>query len=136
VLLISPDVLGAWNHSNVKRTRGGQRQYSDLAIEMALSFRLLFKMSLRQTQGFILSLARLTDLGVSTPNYSTLGRRATTLKVVPRLPRKYDLGESVILMVDSTGLKMVGENEWCEHKHKSKSRKAWRKQNKGSEPFY
>ena len=33
------------------------------------------------------------------------------------------------MIVDSTGIKIFGENEWCEKKHKVKGRKAWRKLN-------
>ena len=37
--------------------RGGQLQYSDFAIETALTLRLVFNLSLRQTEGFLLVIA-------------------------------------------------------------------------------
>ena len=37
-------------------TRGEQRQYSDLAIETALTLRLIFHLPLRQTEGFLTSI--------------------------------------------------------------------------------
>lgn len=39
-----------------KRQRGEQREYSDLAIETALTLRMLFRLALRQTEGFVGSL--------------------------------------------------------------------------------
>ncbi len=36
--------------------RGGQRKYSELAIETALTLRLLFHLPLRQTEGFLTAL--------------------------------------------------------------------------------
>ena len=80
-LLISPDVFIAWNQIFHKRKQGGQRLYSDIAIEITLTFRLLFKMSLRQTQGFIMALATLSKSSIQIPDYSTLSRRASSLQI-------------------------------------------------------
>ena len=41
--------------------RGGQLQYSDLAIETALTLRLLFHLPLRQTEGFLTSIITLIE---------------------------------------------------------------------------
>ena len=41
---------------------------------------------------------------------------------------KSNSNEAIHLAVDSTGLKIFGEGEWCEEKHKNKAkRKSWRK---------
>ena len=62
--------------------------------------------------------------------YSNLAvRTALTLRVVfslPPLTRSYD--GPIDLIVDSTGLKILGCGEWNAHKHKaSKKRRDWRK---------
>ena len=52
--------------------RGGQRQYSDLAIETALTLRLIFHLPLRQTEGFLTSIFGMLGLELSTPDHTTL----------------------------------------------------------------
>ena len=49
---VSPEAIATWEPAGVGR-RGGQRKYSDLAIETALTLRLLFHLPLRQTEGFL-----------------------------------------------------------------------------------
>ncbi len=96
----SKDAIAGWLHRG-KRKRGGQREYSDLAIETALTLRLLFRLPLRQTEGFVASLLRLMDLDLTSPDHTTLSRRAKELDVELR-----SFGEKtkIHLIVDSTGL--------------------------------
>ncbi len=54
-LWFAPEALATWAAVGVG-TRGGQLQYSDLAIETALTLRLLFHLPLRQTEGFVTSM--------------------------------------------------------------------------------
>ena len=55
------DAIKAWTpQKNGKR--GGQSVYSDIAIETSLSLRLLFRLPLRQTEGFLGSIFRLMSL--------------------------------------------------------------------------
>ena len=51
-LWMSPEAIAAWVPEK-GGSRGGQRRYSDLAIETALSLRLLFHQPLRQVAGFL-----------------------------------------------------------------------------------
>ena len=52
---LTPDAVAGWNARPTGR-RGGQPSYSDLAIETALTLRLLMHLPLRQTEGFLRSL--------------------------------------------------------------------------------
>ena len=70
---LAPDAIATWEAVGVG-TRGGQRQYSDLAIETALTLRLIFHLPLRQTEGFLTSIFRMPDLDLSVSNSSS-GRR-------------------------------------------------------------
>ena len=54
-LWLAPEALDAWAPGRVG-TRGGQFKYSDLAIETALTLRLIFHLPLRQAEGFLNSL--------------------------------------------------------------------------------
>ena len=53
-LWVSPEAIATWAPAGLG-TRGGQRQYSDVAIETALTLR-LFHLPLRQAEGFLQSL--------------------------------------------------------------------------------
>ena len=64
-------------------------------------------------------------LNLKAPDHTTLSRR-NQIVAVPPLTRSYD--GPIDLIVDSTGLKILGCGEWNAHKHKaSKKRRDWRK---------
>ena len=118
------DAVDAWNAAPSGRP-GGQRRYSDLAIVTALTLRLVFHLALRQTEGFVGSLIRVMGLELETPDHTTLCRRSHTV-TVPAIAKMHD--EPIHLVIDSTGLKMVGDGEWHAHRHKtSNKRRSWRK---------
>lgn len=98
--------------------------YSNLAIEACLMIKMLFKLPLRQTQGFVNSLFEMMKLAVSAPDYSTLCRRLKTLEV--KLPLQ-NLSRKLHLCLDSTGLKVYGEGEWKVRTHGWSKRRTWRK---------
>ena len=121
----SEDAIAAWNHvKSDKMKRGGQRVYSDLAIETAHTLRLVYKQPLRQTEGLLASIIQLLNLDLPIPDYTTLSRRAKGI-VLSKPPKSSS--DSRVIIVDSTGLKVVGEKEWMNHKHGTKQRKVWRK---------
>jgi hypothetical protein len=61
------------------------------------------------------------------PDFSTLSRRSKGLVLPPAKPR-IKTSDPGHLVVDSTGLKIFGEGEWLENKHKTKGkRKRWHK---------
>ncbi len=122
---VSEEALGLWRAPR-RATRGGQRTYSDLAIEICLTLSAVFKQPLRQTQGFMRSIATLLGVEIAVPDFSTLSRRGKGLTLPAT--RKTDRSDPVHLVVDSTGLKVFGEGEWLEKKHKTKrKRRSWRK---------
>jgi hypothetical protein len=122
---LSPEVEAAWRAER-RKTRGGQPVYSDLAITVCLTLGIVYKQPLRQTEGFVRSLVKLMDVDIRVPDYSTFSRRGTGLTLPIRSRAEKD--GPVHLVVDSTGLKIFGEGEWLENKHKTKpKRKSWRK---------
>ena len=106
--------------------RGAQFVYSAPTIAWMLTMRMLLKLPLRQTQGFIQSLLDLMGLVLAVPDYSTLSRRQGALRV--GLPKKqtHSLGSPMHLVVDSTGLKVYGEGEWKGRQHGWTKRRTWR----------
>src|SRR3712207_3833741 len=122
------DAVQAWT-AEPRTTRGGQPDYSTLAILAALTLRAAFRLPFRQTEGLIGSVIGLLGLNLAVPDHSTLCRRAETLEV-PR-PRPRRDGEPRHLLVDSTGLKLCGPGEWLVEKHGASKRRSWRKMHLG-----
>ena len=65
---------------------GGQQRFSDLAIETALSLRLVFDLPLRQTEGFVRSILTVLRAGLEAPDHTTLSRRSQLLDVAAHTP--------------------------------------------------
>ncbi|MFT5155352.1 MAG: hypothetical protein ACI841_005363, partial [Planctomycetota bacterium] len=79
-LWITPAAIKAWKAKPVGK-RGAPRKYSDLAIETALKLSLVFRLPLRQAEGFLRSLLGMMDLSLEAPDHTTLSRRSTELDV-------------------------------------------------------
>ena len=120
---LSPEAIARWN-AKPSRRRGGQRKYSDLAIETALTLRLLFKLPLRQVEGFLRSVFDLMGLALDVPDHTTLSRRAKKLTGPLRVPQK---SGRIDLVIDSSGLAIFGEGEWAAVKHGGKGVRGWKK---------
>jgi len=69
---LSPAAIKAWN-AKPSGKRRAPRKYSDLAIESALTLRLVFHLPLRQTEGFLKSLFEMMKLDLIAPDHTTLG---------------------------------------------------------------
>ena len=120
---LSSEAIAAWTPRRSGR-RGGQRRYSDLAIETALTLRPLYHLPLRQAEGFLHALFGMMRLDLAAPDYTTLSRRSQHLR---RRLRPIPLGEGIHLVLDSTGLSIVGAGEWAAAKHGGCGRRGWRK---------
>ena len=121
------DAVAAWNHSDDgKRKRGRQKHYSDLAIETSHTIRLVYKQPLRQTEGLMRSIVRFMQLDLAIPDHTTLSRRSKRV-LLRKKQSPQEAGGHWVIIVDSTGLKVVGEKEWMNHKHGTRQRKVWRK---------
>ena len=123
-LWITQEAIKAWTPPNSGK-RGGQPVYSDIAIETALTLRLLFHLPLRQTEGFLRSILKLMEWALPCPDHTTFSRRHATVAIRQKIDRA-PVG-SISLIVDSSGLKVYGQGEWHAQKHGEKKRKAWKK---------
>jgi len=123
-LWFSGDVMDAWL-PNPTGKPGRQRLYSELAIETILTLRLVFKLPLRQVEGFVNSLFSMMGLALRSPDHTTLSRRNKTLRptISPALCGKGPLD----IVVDSTGLSIHGEGRWRQEKYGNHKRRGWRK---------
>jgi hypothetical protein len=102
---ISEDEIKGWGPPKRRQRKpGGQEQYSNRAIQTALTVGMVFRLALRQTEGFLRSLFALLGLDCRVPDDTTISRRARKLGKLPICPTAGD--KPVHIVVDSTGLKI------------------------------
>lgn len=122
-LLIWLDKDMCW-HGRASGKRGRSPQYSESAIQFCLTIKNLFNLALRQAMGMAQSLLKLAGLDWKVPDFSTVSRRQKHLAVtIGMQPTTTGLH----LLVDSTGIKMLGEGEWKTKKHGADYSRQWRK---------
>jgi hypothetical protein len=119
---LSPAAISDWK-AKPSGHRGGQQKYSDLAIETALTLRLVFHLPFRQTEGFLVSIFELMGFPLDVPDHTTLSRRSRLLK----LPLRAHSEGPIDLIIDSSGLAIFGEGEWAAVKHGRKGVQGWKK---------
>ncbi len=102
--------------------RGRPATFSDAAIQTCLLLKALFGLPLRQTTGLVASLLKLAKLDWPVPDFSTLCRRQTNLTVI--IPCRPSTG-ALHLLIDSTGIKAMGEGEWSARKHGASRPRQW-----------
>jgi IS5 family transposase len=121
---IDDDAAKKWLAPKEKGVNGRPKTYSDEAILIALTLRMVFKLPLRALEGFLKSLIILMHVALPVPSYSQISRRAGHLgKELRRLSRK----RPTDVVFDSTGLKVYGEGEWKVRTHGTSKRRTWRK---------
>ncbi len=128
---LSDDIIKNWQtEQRLYDGTGSSPKYPDSTLIACHYLRLVFKLPLRQTQGFIDSL--LKEMGhteFTCPDYSSLSKRLSKLGFkTPRFKStdKPDEGLAAIA-IDSTGLKEFGKGEWHQEKHRVKAKRSWKK---------
>ena len=122
-LWLSTDAMDGWKPAPSSQP-GGPRKFSDLSIQTALTLRLVFRLPLRQTEGFLRSVLALMDTDLEAPDHTTLSRRGQHLDLaLGRIPAQ----DPLHLIINSTGLSLVGEGEWAAAKHGKRDQRGWKK---------
>lgn len=119
------DIITAWYNKKRTGQKGRPVIYSDLAIQCCLTLKMIYHLPLRATQGFVWSLLNLLQLPLTAPDYSLLSIRQKNLPL--KLPKRGNHKNGMHLVVDSTGLKLYGEEEWKVRKHGADKRRTWLK---------
>ena len=120
----SDDVINKWYSPNLMN-RGRQQKYSDLAIETGLIIKAVFKLPYRALEGFLNSICQLMKIHLDIPDHTSFSRRAKHLE--PTQSLTLSSKKAINVIIDSTGLKVLGPNEWQDFKHKTGKRRCWRK---------
>ncbi|SEG27393.1 Transposase DDE domain-containing protein [Jhaorihella thermophila] len=108
--------------------RGRRQHFSDDAIQICLTLKVLFEMPLRQTTWFVQGLLQLVGLVGTGLRHVVPPEK--TLNV--SLPYRGGTGP-LNPLVDSTGIKAEGEGEWNARKHGGPKRHIWRKIHMGND---
>jgi|KBSMisStandDraft_5_1062788.scaffolds.fasta_scaffold425632_1 hypothetical protein len=122
-LWIEDVVLDNWLYSGTHK-RGGKQLYSDLAIQTCLCLRKVYRLPLRQTQGFVQSIFKQSHIYLQVPDFTTISKRSESLPVDLSSIKN---GNVTDIVVDSTGLKVYGEGEWKVRKHGAGKHRTWMK---------
>ena len=122
---IGDDLEERWYEAGSSGKRGRPLVYSNSCMTILATLRHVFKLALRQLEGFVFSIFNWLGINLKTPEFSRLSRRMTGILSKIKFPDKEEVGHIVI---DSSGIKVYGEKEWLETKKgKTFQRKKWRK---------
>ena len=127
---LSEEAIEQWYEKDrVYDGTGTPPLYTDFAIITCHEIRQVYRLPLRQAEGFINSLFRLMNVPLACPHYTVLSRRLNELNItVPRYRETDKPDENVhAIGIDSTGLKRFGRGEWHQEKYELSSKASWRK---------
>ena len=132
---LGEEAIENWKHDGPAQ-QGAQWIFTDLAVKTCLQIKVVYGMTLRQTEGFVESIVEMMGLEeqMPVPDYTTLSKRQGDLDIEIQSPRNSPVAgedgseeEKVHLVIDSTGLKVYGEGEWKQRIHGKQKRRTWRK---------
>ena len=112
---------------------GREPTYTMAYIELIFTFYRLFGWGMRQITGYMEDYWATRGLDIPVPSASQLGERFASLEVsvtqrCEHLARRLARGETISLIVDSTGLSFGRASQWYEEKYAQKATRApWRK---------
>ena len=122
---LGDDLESNWYENAPSKKVGRPFLYSDICMKILATLRHVFKLALRQLEGFIFSIFNLLSINLRVPKFSRLSKRMTGVLSKIKFPDKEPVGHIVI---DSSGIKVYGEKEWLTSKKGKKyQRRKWRK---------
>lgn len=118
-LWIEKDTFNQWI---VKKKKRGRPSFSSSVIQAGWFLKTFFRCTLRALQGFLDSLIQIMKQDYRSPHYSLFCKRAAeAAALLPKMTKT----RPTDLIIDSSGLKILGEGEWKDKVHRSKTRKSW-----------
>lgn len=122
---ITEEAIKNWEEQQKTGKRGKPKQFSNTAIETALTLQQVFRLPLRQTEGFLGSILGKLAPVLKSPDHSTLSIRGKSVTIQIRV--RSITHEPLHIVTDSTGVKVYGEGEWKVRMHGWSKRRTWRK---------
>jgi len=116
-LWVTKNTLKFWMAKRSKKA-GRPFLYSDAAIQAMLAVRFKYQLPLRELEGLFRFLGKLMGIP-RIPSYTQVSRRMKTVTLPKELSSKNHVTD---LILDTTGLKVCGEGEWCAKRYGGKSK--------------
>jgi hypothetical protein len=127
---IDEEAIEQWYEKDrVNDGTGAPKRFSDFAILVCHEVRQVYRLPLRQNEGFINSVFTIMQVPLSSPDYSCLSKRLALLDIASPRYKKSDVADTTVaaIAIDSSGLKRFGRDEWHQEKHKVSAKRSWRK---------
>ncbi|MGC1928969.1 MAG: transposase [Candidatus Nitrosopolaris sp.] len=112
-IVLDFDVIDNWNNELDKMNdgkEGASYKYPDSFVQLLGYMSVYFHLSFRQTEGVVIVHA--SEKAPSVPDYSTINRRVNKLNI--KINER--IGNDIIIVLDSTGIKVINRREWLPHK--------------------
>jgi Transposase DDE domain len=113
-VILDFDVIDNWNKELEVMNNGKTGEpyvYPHSFVQLLGYMRAYFHLPYRQTEGVIR--AHAGKKVPSIPHYSTINRRVNKLDIKIN---EYDVGNDIVIAIDSTGIKVSDRGEWIRHK--------------------
>jgi IS5 family transposase len=113
-VLLDLDVIDNWSKELELMNRdkvGEPYAYPNSFLQLLGYMRTYFHLPYRQTEGVIR--AHAGNKVPSVPDYSTINRRVNQLDIKIN---EHDVGNDIVIAIDSTGIKVSNRGEWIRHK--------------------
>ena len=112
-IILGFDIIDNWNnelHRMNLGKEGALYRYPDTFVLLLGYMRVYFHLPFRQTKGVVT--AHAGRKVPSIPDYSTINRRVNKLDI--KINER--IGNDIIIVLDSTGIKVTNRGEWLPHK--------------------
>jgi hypothetical protein len=112
-VILDFDVIDNWNNELERMNNGKEGasyKYPDSFVQLLGYMRVYFHLPYRQTEGVVR--AHAGKQIPSIPDYSTINRRTNKLDIKVN----NGIGNDIIIVLDSTGIKVTNRGEWLHHK--------------------
>ncbi len=121
-----------WYSKERRVGKGKSVKYADKAIETMHMVAEAYNLAYRQTEGFLLYMFKVNNIELEVPDYTMMSKRGAELNHRIKIGKEKirelkERGEKVCIAIDSTGVKIYGENEWKVRTHGKGVRRKWKK---------
>lgn len=119
-IFISKDLIKSWNKelAVMNRNKKGRKfLYPDSFMKILGHVRVYFGLPYRQTEGLLRTYASSMP---AVPDYTVIHKRVNQLDIKQNLAKP--TGKNIVLIIDSTGIKLTNRGDWLERKWQKKRR--------------
>jgi len=126
------ELKAEWYSKEKRVGKGKSVKYADKAIETMHIVSEAYNLPYRQTEGFLIYMFKANNIELEVPDYTMMSKRGEDLNHRIKIGKEKiralkERGEKICIAIDSTGVKIYGENEWKVRTHGKGTRRKWKK---------